>query len=913
MSEEEEARLRAELVALQTAYEALVERERRLLDFTEASGDWFWEQDETLRFTFVSVREPGQGARALTQRPNDALLGRRREEHALREPGDEEAWAAHLADLAARRPFRDFVYRANVASGPMWVRVSGVPVFGRDGRFRGYRGVAREVTAEIEAARASARAERLFRDTLDRLPVGIAVFDGEQRLIWANRTYALEAGLDPHRLAPGLPLADVVRLLCDAGWYGDVADAEAVVAARLAVDHSEPLRWTRRHPKSGRTFDMRSEPIPEGGYVVCSVDVTPIVAAEAQARREAERLDTVLSRLHTGVCVFGPDHRVVLANERYATLIGLPAGWLQRGVSFAEILARLAEQGEFDNLADPKGYVAELLAADRSVPRTRRRRRPDGTVLDLVSVPLPDGGFMVAANDVTALASAEAEAKARADLLQAILSALPHGVAVYGPDRRLAMVNPAYGQIMAGAPISVGESVAEIIRRRAAAGEFGPGDVEEIIRQELSRDLTRPQRRRRIRPNGTAIDVRTAPLPDGGHISVVTDITPVVEAEAEAMRRAAVLDTMLEHIRHGICLFDRDRRIVAANRAAAQLLGRSPDLLRPGRSLDELALLLDSRSAQGGASHAFLLVPDPSVPTVTWHTRPDGRILEVRSDPTPDGGFVLTWTDVTEQKAAEAALRRAAEEAEAASRAKSQFLATMSHELRTPLNAVIGFSEALMHDSSRADLARIGEYAAAIHEAGRHLLALINDILDVARIEAGKLDLAEDTVDLVRVAEAALRLLEPAARAAQVAIGLALAPGLPFVRGDERRLRQVLLNLLSNAVKFTRAGGTVRVEGDAMADGGVEIRVVDTGIGIAKADLERIFQPFTQVDSSLTRRYPGSGLGLFLSRALVVAHGGTLHLESEPGRGTTAVLRLPAGRVLDRPASPLLRRSGTGD
>ncbi|MCS6920967.1 MAG: PAS domain-containing protein, partial [Elioraea sp.] len=152
MSEEEAARLRAELVALQTAYEALVERERRLLDFTEASGDWFWEQDETLRFTFVSVREPGQGARALTQRPNDALLGRRREELALREPGDEETWAAHLADLAARRPFRDFVYRANAASGPMWVRVSGVPVFGRDGRFRGYRGVARKVTAEIEAA-----------------------------------------------------------------------------------------------------------------------------------------------------------------------------------------------------------------------------------------------------------------------------------------------------------------------------------------------------------------------------------------------------------------------------------------------------------------------------------------------------------------------------------------------------------------------------------------------------------------------------------------------------------------------------------------------------------------------------------------------------------------------------------------
>lgn len=913
MNEDDAARLRAELVALQTAYEALAERERRLLDFTEASGDWFWEQDDQLRFTFVSEREPGNRARALTQRPNDTLLGRTREEHALREAGDEEAWSAHLADLAARRPFRDFVYRANATGGPIWVRVSGVPVFGRDGRFRGYRGVGRDVTAEVEAARATARAEALFRDTLDRLPVGIAVFDTEKRLIWANRTYALDAGLEPDRLRPGMPLEDIVRLLISVGWYGEVADAEAMVAARLAIDRTRPLRWTRRHPASGRRFDIRSEPIPGGGHVVCSVDLTPIVEAEAQARREAERLDIVLSRLGTGVCVFGPDHRVVRANDRYARLVGLPPGFLRPGIAFAEILELLRARGEFSTLDDADAYVAELLRADRSVPRARRRCRPDGTVLDLASVPLPDGGFMVSANDVTALAEAEAQAKARADLLQAILSALPHGVAVYGPDRRLAMVNPAYGQIMAGAPISVGESVAEIIRRRAAAGEYGPGEVEEIVRQELARDVTRPQRRRRMRPNGTAIDVRTAPLPDGGHISVVTDITPVVEAEAEAMRRAAVLDTMLEHIRHGICLFDRDRRIVAANRAAAQLLGRSPDVLRPGRSLDELAGLLDPGGARSGASDGSLLVPDPSVPTVTWHNRPDRRILEVRSDPTPDGGFVLTWTDVTEQKAAEAALRRAADEAEAASRAKSQFLATMSHELRTPLNAVIGFSEALAHDSVRADPARIEEYAAAINEAGRHLLALINDILDVARIEAGRLDLAEDTVDLARVAEAAARLLEPAARTAQVALGLGFRHALPPVRGDERRLRQVLLNLLSNAVKFTRPGGAVRIEGDTLEDGGIELRVVDTGIGIAKADLERIFQPFTQVDSSLTRRYPGSGLGLFLSRALIVAHGGTLHLESEPGRGTTAVLRLPAERVLGLPMAPPLRHAGAAD
>lgn len=162
------------------------------------------------------------------------------------------------------------------------------------------------------------------------------------------------------------------------------------------------------------------------------------------------------------------------------------------------------------------------------------------------------------------------------------------------------------------------------------------------------------------------------------------------------------------------------------------------------------------------------------------------------------------------------------------------------------------------------------------------------------------MEVAEDRVDLARLAETSLRLLEPVARTASVSLGVSIPPDMPVVLGDERRLRQVLLNLVSNAVKFTGSGGTVRVEARLTEDGGIELRVVDTGIGIAKDDLERVFQPFVQLDSTLSRRYQGSGLGLFLSRALALAHGGTLHLESEPGKGTAAVLRLPPERVLRR-------------
>jgi len=901
---EEIARLRAELAALKLAHEAMAERERRLLDFTEASGDWFWEQDENLRFTFLSIREPGRGARALTPRLGDPMLGRTRFEQVLREPGDEAIWQRHAEDLAARRPFRDLTYRSRRGTeAPFWVRISGVPVFDRDGRFRGYRGVGRDVTAEMEAARASARQQALLRDTLDRLPVGICLYDPDKRLIWANRTYAVDAGLSPDAFRPGMPLADVLRLLASRGWYGDV-DVEAQVEAQLAIDRSRPSRRTRRGA-GGRMFDVRIEPLSDGGHIICTVDVSALVEAETRARNHAMRLDMVLLRLRTGICVYGADRRVTLSNRRYEELLGLPDGMVRPGVSFEQHLRELAARGEFGAQADAEAYLARLLAIDLTRPHLFRRTRPNGQVLDFSYDPLPDDGFMVSVNDITALARAENEASGRARLLDAILRALPHGVSVYGPDRRLAMVNPAYTQIMAGAPIAIGDHVEEVIRRRAQAGEFGPGDVAEIIARETGRDITKPQRRRRMRPNGTAIDVRTAPLPDGGHISVVTDITPVVEAEAEAMRRAAMLDTMLEHIRHGICLFDQDRRVVAANRVAAQLLGHPPELLQPGTTQQELVQALLDRGefgpgAAGEAAARDHLTHDRSISSIHWRTRPDGRVLEVRSDPTPDGGFVVTYTDVTEQKQAEAALRQAAAEAEAASRAKSQFLATMSHELRTPLNAVIGFSEALIHDATRPDPKRIAEYAGAINEAGRHLLALINDILDVARIEAGRIDLAEDRIDLARLARTALRLLDPAARTAAVSLELAVPNDLPPLRGDERRLRQVLLNLVSNAVKFTGPGGSVRVTARLDEAGGIELRVIDTGIGIAEQDLERVFQPFVQLDSSLSRRYQGSGLGLFLSRALAQAHGGSLQLTSVPGEGTTAVLRLPASRVLRR-------------
>ena len=262
-------------------------------------------------------------------------------------------------------------------------------------------------------------------------------------------------------------------------------------------------------------------------------------------------------------------------------------------------------------------------------------------------------------------------------------------------------------------------------------------------------------------------------------------------------------------------------------------------------------------------------------------------------------GFRGAGSEVTATTFAEQELRVAKEAAEAANVAKSEFLATMSHELRTPLNAVIGFSEIMQQELlGPMGVAAYRDYAADITQSGRHLLAMINDILDFAKIDAGRLQLSEEAVDVVLVARRAARAVEPLAQASAIAVAVTSALPELAVWADERRLRQVLLNLVSNAVKFTPKDGSVEIELSRGAGGQTQIAVRDTGIGIAAADLPRVIEPFRQADSGHARRHDGTGLGLAICDRLVRLHGGTLSLTSALGRGTVVTVTLPASRSL---------------
>ena len=241
-------------------------------------------------------------------------------------------------------------------------------------------------------------------------------------------------------------------------------------------------------------------------------------------------------------------------------------------------------------------------------------------------------------------------------------------------------------------------------------------------------------------------------------------------------------------------------------------------------------------------------------------------------------------------------LRIAKEGAEAANRAKSEFLANMSHEFRTPLNAIIGFSEVLKREIFGPLAVRYRSYAVDIFESGHHLLGLINDVLDMSKLEAGQMQLYEEDISLGDAIEASIRLVAPQAEKAKVRLSASLDPAAEFIRADDRRLRQVFINLLSNAVKFTPEGGDVRVTSRA-TENGVTIAVNDTGIGMRPEEIPTAMESFGQIDSTLSRKYQGTGLGLPLAKRLVEMHGGSLMIASTVNVGTTVTIVLPPTRV----------------
>jgi signal transduction histidine kinase len=405
--------------------------------------------------------------------------------------------------------------------------------------------------------------------------------------------------------------------------------------------------------------------------------------------------------------------------------------------------------------------------------------------------------------------------------------------------------------------------------------------------------------------------LRLTPAGSGHGLRHAADRVDEGPDEAAGLRqKLAWFREAIDKVGHAVVVFDQQGRLVLCNKFYRDGY-RSGDRVLPAdialegktyRELMELRVryklhreLADNpdrfiedrvRRFEDGTDHITLLAT--------------GAVVRSQYRRLADGIRVYISTDITELVQKEQQYLTT----ELAYRTKSQFLANMSHELRTPLNAIIGFSQ-LIRDAAAGPVdARYRSYADDIHAAGQHLLNLITDILDLSKIEVGRMELREEVVDIADVVDKCRRLVHECAREANQTLEVAIPHDIPYLLADELRLKQIIINLLSNSIKFTRSAGCIRIAASPGTDGGLLLSVKDNGIGMRREDIATALLPFQQIDQGSRDSRDGTGLGLPLARSLTELHGAGFAIESEPGVGTTVTISLPPERVLRRDRWP---------
>jgi PAS domain S-box-containing protein len=760
------------------------------------------------------------------------------------------------------------------------------------------------------------RSESFIRTTLDALSEHLCVLDGEGRIVIVNRAWRAFGAANPP-IPKNYGIGANYLAVCERAVGADAAHAARFAEGLRAVMRGERTEFHLEYPcdsaDQGRWFIAHVTPFPEdselGRVLVTHEDVTQRkqaeIAKEAARARMEEALatrNTILDNALVAIALLR-ERRLVWVNDHALAMFGYPREeLLGRSV---EIL--YADPADFRKVGEDAPPV--LLRGD-SYQGEYRYRRKDGSAFwcqisgKLVDPASPAKGAIYIVNDIDQRRRAEERLQAGEARLRAIIDAEPECIKILDREGNLLEMNPAgLAMVEADALEQVaGRPVLDLIapeyheaflslHQRVMAGETQTLEYEVIG----------------LRGGRRWLETHAVPLDDEAgrvQLAVTRDITERKRA-AEQLRK---LSRAVEQSHSTIVITDLDARIEFANPAfshitgytLAEALGQNPRILQSGEHDADFYRAMWATLRRGEVWQGEL-----------HNKRKDGglywefaTISPVKDERGVTTHYVAVKEDITVQRRQQDELKRAKQAAEAANRAKSAFLANMSHELRTPLNAMLGHAQILQRDAGLSDKQRRG--VETIQRSGDHLITLINDILDLAKIEAGRIDLTPAPCDphaLFRGLEELFRL-----RAQEKGIGFRYLERTPLpalVEADEKRLRQIAMNLLGNAVKFTEQGEVVLEAGygekempslpemaSLPTEGWLTLAVIDSGIGIPADRIAALFQPFQQ-EGTEEYRNQGTGLGLAIVKQLVEQMGGTIEVQSEPGQGSRFSLRLP--------------------
>ncbi len=621
----------------------------------------------------------------------------------------------------------------------------------------------------------------------------------------------------------------------------------------------------------------------------------------AEVEEKEAQLRTAMDNMTDGIYMFDSDLNYMMFNDRYVELFGIPKELVGIGKSGMDILRFHAEQGDYGT-----GDVDTLVAERRKVllsgeTRTVELALANGRILQLRQSPTAEGGAVVVASDVTEAVNSQRAAR----LLQEALDNFSDMVILYDKEERVVFTNDRYHEIFPHAPAkheitnhTMESLLRDSLERGVVTDELALSDPEAWLQARLDDRRNNPEGVGETKhDSGRTYLSRHRHTTEGGVIFVQTDITDRIEAEAALKEGEERLQLVLKGGDLGLWDVNLNTQESVTNQRWAETLGYTPDDVINSQTLwretihpDDLDRVLEvGRKYRDGDLEEYEV--EYRVITKQGDTNwllTKGAAVEYDADGKMSR-MVGTVMDISARKKAEEELREARDAAEAATKAKASFLATMSHEIRTPMGGVIGMVDILRQTKLDDDQRQM---IGTVRDSAYALLTIINDILDFSKIEAGKLDLEEIPISIRDAVEGVGEALAVNARNKNISLCVYADPELPdAVMGDQVRLRQILFNLGGNAVKFTEKGKVlIRADKLPSDDEGlvkVRLQVIDDGIGIPEEAQANLFQAFSQVDESTTRRFGGTGLGLSICQRLTELMGGTIEVSSVEGEGST--------------------------